>query len=124
MIDEQRHFLSGVAADACLDAQDLIRENRPLEALAAFDRALEAMENYEPAIYGITTIAERLRVSKYSGGLERVLRRCLVSPVGNSEALAGPLGRLLQLKCGVPSSWSTDANVTEAGIQRLCVDVG
>ena len=106
-------------------AEDLLRQNRPLEALTAFDRALDAIENYEPAIQGIMTIAERLTVSKYSLQLERLLRRCMLSPLGNSEAVAAPLGRLLQAKYGLPSlsARSIDVTATEAGIQRLCNDV-
>ena len=125
MMDEQRLFMHGIAADACTAAADLMGQNRPLEALATFDRALDAIENCEPAIRGIMTIAERLTVSKHSPQLERLLGRCMRSPIGNPEALAPPLGRLLQLKYGLPSSptSSADATVTDAGIQRLCNDV-
>lgn len=67
---------------------------------------------------GITTIAERLNVTKYSRELDRVLGRCLMSPAGNPDALTSAIRRLLEVKYRLPSSpiWSSEATVTSADL--------
>ncbi|MCP4307775.1 MAG: hypothetical protein GY788_23460 [bacterium] len=118
-MDERQIFLDGLAADACAQAENLFRQNKPLEALDAFDRALDAVEDYQPAIRGATIIAERLRFTKHSMRLERLLKRCMLSPLGSPDALTAPVGRLLQLKYGLAaeSAWSADASVPDAGLE-------
>ena len=89
---------AGVAAELCSKADSLLRQSKPLEALMALDQALEADKNCARAIVGMTMIAQRLAVTKYSTDFDRVLLRCLESPHGNPEALTNPAGHLLQLK--------------------------
>ncbi|MCP4380338.1 MAG: class I SAM-dependent methyltransferase [Hyphomicrobiales bacterium] len=124
-MDERQIFLGGLAADACKRAEVLFRRNKPLEALDAFDRALDAVEGYEPAIRGATIIAERLTFTKHSLRLERLLKRCMLSPRGNPDALAATVGRLLQLKyrLSAESAWSGDATIPDTSLERLCDDI-
>lgn len=117
--------LDGVAAGLCSKADDLLRQNKPLEALKALDQALEADTDCALAIIGITMIAERLTITKYSKHLDRLILHCLQSPHGNPEALTNPAGRLLQLKYGLPDSQSRLANFvrTENGLEGLRKDL-
>lgn len=116
--------LPGAAAERCSEADDLLRRNKPLEALKALEQALEADGECARAIIGITLIAERLIVTKYSKHFDRLILRCLQSPHGNPEALTNPAGHLLQLKYGLPESKSRLANFirTESALADLRKD--
>ncbi|QIG49671.1 methyltransferase domain-containing protein [Nordella sp. HKS 07] len=113
-----------VAAQRCSEADDLLRQNKPVEALKALDQALEADRDCARAIIGITMIAERLTVTKYSKHFDRLILHCLQSPHGNPEALTNPAGHLLQLKYGLPDSQSrlTNSVRTESGLEGLRKD--
>jgi len=113
-----------VAAQRCSEADDLLRQNKPVEALKALDQALEADRDCARAIIGITMIAERLTVTKYSKHFDRLILHCLQSPHGNPEALTNPAGHLLQLKYGLPDSQSrlTDFVRNESGLEGLRKD--
>jgi len=117
-------ILAGVAAERCSEAEELLRQNKPLEALMALDQALQADRDCTLAIIGITMIAERLPVLNYSKQLDRLILHCLQSPHGNPEALTNPAGRLLQLKHELPDSQSRSENVvlTESGLEHLRKD--
>lgn len=117
--------LAGVAAGLCSKADDLLRQNKPLEALKALEQALEADRNCVRAIIGITLIAERLTITEYSKHLDRLILHCLQSPHGNPEALTNPAGRLLQLKYELPDSQSRFKNIVraESGLEELRKDL-
>lgn len=112
------------AAERCSKANDLLRQNKPLEALTAFAQALEADRDCAVAIIGITLIAERLAITGYSKPLDRLLLRCLQSRHGNPEALTNPAGRLLQFKYGLPDSQfrSEPRMLGESGLELLRKD--
>ena len=116
---------AGVAAKLCSKADDLLRQNKPLDALAAFDQALKADRNYPRAIIGTTLVVERLAITRYSQHLDRLILHCLQSPHGNSEALTNPAGQLLQLKYGLPDNEFQTENVVlaESELERVCKDV-